>query len=95
MGLGLQQIGGPLIDRAGFYPKVKWSNPEDDDSDADEETRLGVRIDWKDDSQAKWKWRRRTRVPDRLSRLLEEFGIKLLLVGVPGALYYAFLVRNG
>ena len=88
--------GAPLIERAGYHPKVRWSDPEDEEDD-DEEARLGVRIDWKDgeDSQAKWKWRRRTWLPEKLRRLLEELGVKLCLVGVPGALFYGFLVRNG
>lgn len=95
MGLGSsqQQHGGALIDRAGYFPKVRWRDPEDQDSD--KEAHLGVQIDWRDDSQAKWKWRRRTRIPDKLRRPLEELGVKLLLVGVPGALWYLYLVRNG
>ena len=94
---------GPLVDRAGFYPDVKWTDPNEKDTgeSGDEESgrgvgwdRVGVDVD---DSQAKWKWRRRTRrMPrGRVRKVLDEFGLSLIVVGLPGAVWYFYLVGNG
>jgi hypothetical protein len=90
-GSGSQQSRGPLIDKAGYFPQVRWTDPSDVDSD--EESHIGSDVGWTDDSQAKWKWRRRT--PGRARKVLDEFGKSLLFVGVPGALWYVYLIRNG
>ena len=87
----LQQTFGPLIDRAGFYPDVKWNDPNDDESD--EESNLGADATWTDDSQAKWKWRRRTPGPAR--KALDEFAMSLCVMGLPSALWYLYLIRSG
>ena len=90
-GSGSQQTGGALIDKAGYFPQVRWTDPSDVDSD--EESNVGTDVGWSDDSQAKWKWRRRT--PGRARKALDEFGKSLLVVGVPGAVWYFYLIRNG
>ena len=87
----------PLIEKAGYFPSVRWHDPSDAD-DSDEESHVGtealsdVGAD-DDDSQAKWKWRRRT--PGKARRVLDEFAASLGVVGVPALLWYAFLLRNG
>ncbi len=87
---GQQQA--PLIDRAGFFPQVKWIDPADEESD--EESNLGAEmVDAADDSQAKWKWRQRT--PSRARRVLADFLHSLAVVGIPGGLWYWWLVRSG
>jgi hypothetical protein len=88
----IPQSGGPLIDRAGFFPQVKWIDPADEESD--EESNLGAElVDEAEDSQAKWKWRQRT--PGRARKVLRDFGWSLAVVGVPGALWYWWLIRSG
>ena len=89
----------PLIDRAGYFPAVRWHDPSDAD-DSDEESHVGAEALSErgddaedDDSQAKWKWRRRT--PGRARRALTKFGESLLVVGVPAMLWYAVLIKNG
>ena len=87
--------GGGLIDKAGYFPQVKWMDPADDE-DSDEESHLGGEMSHEDDSQAKWKWRRRTpHQPGKVRRVLEEFAVSLAIVAVPGGLWYVFLVKNG
>ena len=90
-GSGSRQTAGPLIEKAGYFPQVKWTDPADDESD--EESNVGGDASLQDDSQAKWKWRRRT--PVRARRALDEYGVSLLVVAVPVLLYYLFLIRNG
>nr|POE48339.1 uncharacterized protein CFP56_73906 [Quercus suber] len=46
---------GPLIEQAGYYPQVRWTDP--DEMSEDEESNLGT-LD-EDDSQAKWRRRPR------------------------------------
>ena len=82
--------GGGLIEKAGYFPPVKWTDPEEDESD--EETYVGVDVA-EDDSQAKWKWRRRSQ--NRARKVLDELGASLLVVGIPAVLYYFFLIKNG
>ena len=86
-----QPSGGPLIEKAGYFPQVQWTDPGDGDSD--EESNVGGDGNFIDDSQAKWKWRRRT--PGRVRKALDEFGGSLLVVGLPAMLWYGFLIRNG
>lgn len=91
-GFASQQSTGPLIDKAGYFPQVRWTDPSDVDSD--EESYFGSDVGWTDDdSQAKWKWRRRT--PGRARTVFNEFGRSLLFVGVPGALWYLYLIKSG
>jgi ethanolamine phosphate phosphodiesterase len=86
--------GGPLIDKAGYYPQVRWSDPTDAEDESDEESHIGAVSETdEDDSQAKWKRRRRT--PGRARRALGEFAWSLLLVGVPSLVWYVWLVRRG
>lgn len=87
---------GPLIDRAGYFPQVKWIDPTDEDSD--EESNVGSEAMYNgekedDDSQAKWKWRQRT--PGKVRMAVTEFGWNLLVVGAPGAVWYFWLVKHG
>ena len=90
-GFSSQQPTGTLIDKAGFFPQVKWTDPTDEDSD--EESNLGGDGNYIEDSQAKWKWRRRTPGPAR--KVLDEFGMSLIVVGLPGVLWYFYLIKNG
>jgi ethanolamine phosphate phosphodiesterase len=86
------QPGGPLIERAGFFPQVKWIDPTDEESD--EESNVGTEGgDGIVDSQAKWKWRQRT--PGKGKVVLTEYLWRLVIVGIPCGLWYLFLVRNG
>ena len=82
----LQRKGGPLIDQAGYYPQLRWDDPDD----SDEESHLS---DSQWDSQGKWKTI--TRPPSRARRALDEFLISVALVGVPSGLFYAVLIKNG
>lgn len=90
----LQQHTGTLIEKAGYYPQVRWTDPDDD---SDEEKSVGVSGDEHDgaDSQAKWKRRPRTTACGRCARVLGEFVVSFLLVAVPVALFYAWLIKNG
>ncbi|CAK4030752.1 Cell division control 1 [Lecanosticta acicola] len=82
----LQEHSGPLIERAGYYPPVKWQDP----NESDEESHLG---DDEQDSQAKWKKRRRPRSKARIA--LDEFIASVAFVAIPSGLFYGFLIRNG
>ncbi|KAK4565261.1 hypothetical protein LTR86_003878 [Recurvomyces mirabilis] len=82
-----QQNGAPpLIEKAGFYPTVKWLDPNDD-IDSDEESHIGGAVsdagegEEEEDSQAKWKRRRRT--PSKARKAVGEFFASLGVVGVP------------
>ena len=77
---------GPLIDRAGYFPKVRWTDPED----PDEETEI---VEAQQDSQAKWKPRRRA--PGKVVRFLRQLETDLLVVGVPSILWYIYLIKTG
>lgn len=80
--------GGGLIDKAGYYPPVRWGDPSDVDSD--EESHIGD----EPDSQAKWKWKKRT-VKGKGRRVLDEFVIGVLFIAGPVLLYYSWLIRHG
>ncbi|KAK4926712.1 hypothetical protein LTR49_006394 [Elasticomyces elasticus] len=82
---------GPLIDKAGYYPQIRWADPTDDSSD--EESHIGELDGADDDSQAKWKKRRRT--PGKARKALVEFFVSLLVVGLPVGAWYMWLVRRG
>lgn len=90
-----QNVPTPLIEKAGYFPAVRWHDPSDAD-ESDEESHVGTEAlsdVGDDDSQAKWKWRRRT--PGKARQALGEFGGSLVVVGVPALLWYAVLVKNG
>lgn len=74
----------PLIERAGYYPELKWDDPDD----SDEESHMGV-----EDSQAKWN--RRPRRVGRARRAVGTFAASLGWVAVLGGGWYVFLVRTG
>ncbi|KAK3071276.1 hypothetical protein LTR53_008930 [Teratosphaeriaceae sp. CCFEE 6253] len=82
---------GPLIEKAGYYPQVRWADPADEDSD--EESHIGDVDAADDDSQAKWKRRRRT--PGKARKAVEEFFVSLLVVGAPVMGWYIWLLRHG
>ncbi|KAK5120398.1 hypothetical protein LTR85_006337 [Meristemomyces frigidus] len=88
----VQEHTAPLIEKAGYYPQVRWTNPDDD---SDEEKSVGVGGDDADDEDSQAKWKRRPREIGRARRVLEEFVVSLLLVAVPVALFYAWLIKNG
>lgn len=82
----LQEKSGPLIDKAGYYPPMRWQDPDE----SDEESHLG---EDSHDSQAKSK--KRKRPPSRARRALNEFVASVTFVAVPSGLFYGFLIRNG
>ncbi|KXT01630.1 hypothetical protein AC578_8021 [Pseudocercospora eumusae] len=77
-----QEDNRPLIDKAGFYPQVRWQDPDE----SDEESHIG---DY--DSQGKGKRKPKSRA----RKALDEFVRTTLFVAVPSALWYGFLVQNG
>ncbi|WPH02343.1 Hypothetical protein R9X50_00520600 [Acrodontium crateriforme] len=79
---------GGLVDKAGYYPPVRWGDPSDVDSD--EESHIGD----EPDSQAKWKWKKRT-VKGKGRRVLDEFVAGVLFISGPVMLYYSWLIRHG
>jgi len=79
----------PLIEKAGYYPQVRWTDPDDD---SDEESHLGDGLE-EDDSQAKWKRRRRT--PSKARQAVDEFLVSALVVGLPSGGFYFWLIWNG
>lgn len=81
----LHEKSRPLIEKAGFYPELRWQDPDE----SDEESHLGD----DQDSQAKWKKRKRT--PSKARRALNEFIISVAFVAVPGGLFYSSLIKNG
>lgn len=87
----LQEHTGSLIDKAGYYPQVKWMDPEED---SDEEKSVGV-SDEHEERDSKAKWRRRRRTPGKVWRVVKEFAIGVALVAAPVLLFYAWLVKNG
>lgn len=85
-----QRQNGPLIDKAGYYPQMRWQDPDD----SDEESRVGSQVgEDEQDSQAKWKKRRRT--PSRARRALDEFVFSVVSVALPAGLFYVYLIRHG
>ena len=92
-GYGLPDIAnssGPLIEKAGYYPQVRWTDPADDESD--EESHIGT-IEEETDSQAKWKKRRRT--PGRAHHAWQELWESVLIVALPVFSWYVVLIRSG
>lgn len=85
----IQDHTGPLIDKAGYYPQVRWNDPNE--LSDDEESNVGT-ID-EDDSQAKW--RRRSRKEAKFRRVLDELRVSLLIVGVPSMTFYVWLIKHG
>ncbi|KAK4499507.1 hypothetical protein PRZ48_010022 [Zasmidium cellare] len=81
----LQDKSRPLIEKAGFYPELRWQDPDD----SDEESHVGE----EQDSQAKWKKRKRT--TSRARRAFNEFIISVAFVAIPCGLFYTFLIKNG
>ncbi|PIA92813.1 Cell division control protein 1 [Cercospora beticola] len=85
---------GSLIDKAGYYPKMRWRDP-DEDEESDEESHVGGHYDDLDDSQAKGGKVGRRKPKSKARRALDEFFRSLLLIAVPAALWYGFLIKNG
>ena len=81
--------GGTLVEKAGYYPELRWTDP---DEDSDEESHVGSNMG-DDDTQEKWKRRKRT--PGKAWRMLEEFTVSLLLAAGPVVLFYLWLMKNG
>lgn len=86
-GYGLPPSGA-LIDKAGYYPPVRWTDPADE---SDEEKSVGDFAEA--DSQAKWKKRRRA--PTKVRRAIDEFMRSVALVGLVAGGYYVIMVRTG
>lgn len=80
--------GGTLIEKAGYYPPVRWTDPADE---SDEEKSVGDFAEA--DSQAKWKKRRRA--PTKVRRAIDEFFKSVALVGLFAGGYYVIMVRTG
>jgi len=97
-------MGGGLIEKAGYFPAVRWVDPGEDSEpedgyargnardDEDEEAKLGAKL--KISGQAKWKWRRRPAWLERLRRPVEVFLIKFAFVGGAGTVWYVLLLRS-
>lgn len=89
-------VSGGLIDKAGYYPHLRWTDPSHGEDSSDEESHIGSDIGVTgEDNQAKWKWRRRTKGDSWARRVLGEWAGSLGLVGVPAALFYVWVVKNG
>ncbi|KAK4549989.1 hypothetical protein LTR36_002956 [Oleoguttula mirabilis] len=88
----LQEHTGPLIEKAGYYPQVRWTDPDDE---SDEEKSVGVGGDGAEDEDSQAKWKKKLRTTGRVRRVLEEFAVSVLLVGTPVVLFYAWLIKNG
>ncbi|KAI7496591.1 hypothetical protein KC357_g426 [Hortaea werneckii] len=98
---------GGLVEKAGYYPPVRWNDPGDIDSDEEKSVGVGAGGDDDrggeglyggyndDDSQAKWKVKKRRSPPGLGKRMLGEFGMSVLVVGLPSVVYYGWLLRNG
>lgn len=85
--------GGGLIEKAGYYPAMRWRDP-DEDEESDEESHMGSQYgDF--DSQAKGGKLGKRRPKSRARRALDEFVMSVVLVAIPAALWYGFLIRNG
>ncbi|KAF2771818.1 hypothetical protein EJ03DRAFT_9503 [Teratosphaeria nubilosa] len=85
--------GSPLIDKAGYYPSVRWTDP--DDESEDEEKTLGIPAEYEDggvDSQDK---NRRSGKQTKVGKALGELGSSFMVVGLPSLVFYVWLIRNG
>nr|POE49534.1 kexin [Quercus suber] len=82
------QLPGPLIDQAGYYPQVRWTDP--DEFSDDEESNLGT-VD-EDDTQAKW--RRQPRKKGKVRRVLDELSSSLFFIGGVSVVYYTWLISH-
>jgi len=87
----LQEHSGPLIEKAGYYPPVRWSDPADE---SDEEKSVGVPVEQEEDCQGKLRKRKRTRFT-KVRMAINEFLASLVLVGAPSTLFYCWLIKNG
>ncbi|KAK5109804.1 hypothetical protein LTR62_006537 [Meristemomyces frigidus] len=88
-----QEHHGPLVDKAGYHPSIKWLDPTDaEDSDEENDVSAVSDVD-EDDSQAKWK--RRRRAPGRARMAVGEFFASTAVVGLPSLLWYIWVVRHG
>ncbi|KAH9815696.1 Cell division control protein [Teratosphaeria destructans] len=90
---GSENDGRPLIDKAGHYPSVRWTDP--DDESEDEEKSVGIPAEDEKggpDSQSK---SRRSGKQTKVRTALGELGSSLLIVGLPSVIFYVWLIRNG
>ncbi|KAF2217399.1 hypothetical protein CERZMDRAFT_104176 [Cercospora zeae-maydis SCOH1-5] len=85
---------GGLIDKAGYYPKMRWRDP-DEEEESDEESHVGSHYGDLDDSQAKGGKFGRRKPKSKARRALDEFLRSLLLIAVPAALWYGYLIKHG
>lgn len=92
-GYGLP-AGGTLIDKAGYFPSVKWQDP---DEDSDEESHVGSHYDYGDgvDSQAKGIKPKRRKHMGKARMALMWFFEGIVVVAVPAGLFYGWMIRNG
>ncbi|KAK0868772.1 hypothetical protein LTS02_003397 [Friedmanniomyces endolithicus] len=87
-----ERSSGPLVEKAGYYPQVRWVNPADEDSD--EESHVGE-LDGMDDDDSQAKWKRRRRTPGKARKAARQFIVDLVVVGLPAGAWYVWLVRHG
>ncbi|KAI5366274.1 putative calcineurin-like phosphoesterase domain, ApaH type, metallo-dependent phosphatase [Septoria linicola] len=85
---------GGLIEKAGYYPSMRWRDP-DEDEESDEESHVGSHYGDLDDSQAKGGKAGRRKPKSRARRALDEFLRSVLFIAVPAGLWYGFLIKNG
>lgn len=94
-GYGLPS-GGGLIDKAGYYPSLRWQDP---DEDSDEESHVGSHYDYGDagdDSQAKGiKPKKKKRAMGKARIAVRWFLEGILTVAIPAGLFYGRMIRNG
>lgn len=94
-GYGLP-VGGGLIDKAGFFPSVRWQDP---DEDSDEESHVGSHYDYGDagdDSQAKGiKPRKKQKSMGKARIAVRWFLEGIATVALPAGLFYWWMIRNG
>jgi len=79
-----REHASPLIEKAGYYPQMRWQDPDE----SDEESHIG---DDPQDSQGK----KRKRPPSRARRALDEFVISVAFVAIPSGLFYGYIIRRG
>jgi hypothetical protein len=81
--------GRPLIEKAGYFPQMRWRDP---DEESDEESHLGPEPE---DCQEKGRKRVMNKKKSRARKACDAFCADVLLVGTPTLLWYGWLIKNG
>lgn len=85
---------GALIDKAGYFPSVRWQDP---DEDSDEESHVGSHYDYGDvvDSQAKGIKPKKQKAKGKARIGVMWFVEGIVTVAVPAGLFYGWMIRHG